>query len=109
MLRTLIDNLPDLIYVKDVNGRFLLANAAVTRVMSATSPKELPGRSDFDFHPKGLAARYHEDEQAVIRSGRSSWSHRPRRHSSLRPWPSRPALRRTRRFRYPKGEPLAHP
>ena len=26
MLRTLIDNLPDLIYVKDANGRFLLAN-----------------------------------------------------------------------------------
>ncbi len=29
MLRTLIDNLPDLIYVKDVDGRFLLANVAV--------------------------------------------------------------------------------
>jgi methyl-accepting chemotaxis protein len=28
MLRTLIDNLPDLIYVKDVDGRFLLAEIA---------------------------------------------------------------------------------
>ncbi|HEV2700193.1 MAG TPA: methyl-accepting chemotaxis protein [Steroidobacteraceae bacterium] len=70
MLRTLIDNLPDLIYVKDVNGRFLLANVAVARVMGAKSPSDLLGKNDFDFHPKELATLYHEDEQAVIRSGR---------------------------------------
>jgi methyl-accepting chemotaxis protein len=70
MLRTLIDNLPDLIYVKDVEGRFLLANLAVTRVMGAKSPGELLGKNDFDFHARELAARYHEDEQAVIRSGK---------------------------------------
>jgi len=70
MLRTLIDNLPDLIYVKDVDGRFLLANVAVARIMGAKSPGELLGKSDFDFHPKDLAQRYHEDEQAVIRSGK---------------------------------------
>ena len=70
MLRTLIDNLPDLIYVKDVDGRFLLANVAVARVMGARSPSDLLGKNDFDFHPKELATLYHEDEQAVIRSGR---------------------------------------
>jgi PAS domain S-box-containing protein len=69
MLRTLIDNLPDLIYVKDADGRFLLANVAVSRVMGARAPSELLGKSDFDFHPKDLATLYHEDEQRVIRSG----------------------------------------
>ncbi len=70
MLRTLIDNLPDLIYVKDANGRFLLANVAVARIMGAQAPGDLLGKNDFDFHPKELATLYHEDEQAVIRSGR---------------------------------------
>ncbi len=70
MLRTLIDNLPDLIYVKDVHGRFLLANVAVARIMGAQAPSDLLGKNDFDFHPKDLATLYHEDEQAVIRSGR---------------------------------------
>ncbi len=69
MLRTLIDNLPDLIYVKDINGRFLLANSAVARVMGAKAPGDLLGKNDFDFHPKELATLYYEDEQAVIRSG----------------------------------------
>jgi methyl-accepting chemotaxis protein len=70
MLRTLIDNLPDLIYVKDTDGRFLLANVAVARIMGARTPGELLGKNDFDFHAKELAALYHEDEQAVIRSGK---------------------------------------
>jgi methyl-accepting chemotaxis protein len=70
MLRTLIDNLPDLIYVKDVDGRFLLANIAVARLMGAQSPGDLLGKNDFDFHPEELATHYHEDEQAVIRSGK---------------------------------------
>ena len=69
MLRTLIDHLPDLLYVKDVDGRFVLANVAVARVMGAKTPGELLGKNDFDFHSAELAARYHEDEQAVIRSG----------------------------------------
>ena len=66
MLRTLIDNLPDLIYVKDVDGRFLLANVAVARIMGARTPGELLGKNDFDFHSKELATLYHEDEQVVI-------------------------------------------
>src|SRR5690348_5788349 len=70
MLRTLIDNLPDLIYVKDVDGRFLLANVAVARIMGARSPNDLLGKNDFDFHPKELATLYHNDEQAVIRSAK---------------------------------------
>src|SRR5580692_2718153 len=70
MLRTLVDNLPDLIYVKDVNGRFLLANVAEARIMGARVPGDLLGKNDFDFHPRELATLYHEDEQVVIRSGR---------------------------------------
>jgi len=70
MLRTLVDNLPDLIYLKDVDGRFLLANVAVARIMGAKSPGELLGKNDFDFHSRELATLYYEDEQVVIRSGR---------------------------------------
>jgi len=40
LLRTVIDNLPDFIYVKDADCRFRLANAAVARQMGAASPQE---------------------------------------------------------------------
>jgi two-component system, sensor histidine kinase and response regulator len=71
MLRTLIDNLPDFIYAKDVNGRFLVANTAVARNMGVPSPDNLIGKHDFDFFPRELAEQYHADEQAVIRAGQA--------------------------------------
>ena len=69
LLRTLIDNMPDNIYVKDKESRFIVANIAVARLMGATTPGELLGKTDFDFYPKGLAAKYYVDDQNLIKTG----------------------------------------
>jgi PAS domain S-box-containing protein len=69
LLRTLIDNVPDLIYVKDIQSRFVLANSADVRFMGASSPDELIGKTDFDFYPQQLAAQFYADEQAIVESG----------------------------------------
>ena len=65
LLRTLIDNLPDYIYAKDAEGRFLIANAALARRMGAARAEELLGRTDSDYYPRDVAARYAEDEGEV--------------------------------------------
>lgn len=69
LLRTLIDNLPDLIYVKDAESRFLLANNAMVRSLAVRTQDELVGKMDFDFHPLEMAEQYYMDEQAIIKSG----------------------------------------
>ena len=69
LLRTLIDNMPDNIFVKDIESRFVVANIAVAHFMGATTPDELLGKTDFDFYPQELAARYYADDQKVIQSG----------------------------------------
>jgi len=71
VLRALIDNVPDFIYVKDAQCRFLVANLAVAKQMGANSPDELIGKTDFDFYPHELAKTFFEDEQQVIRSGQA--------------------------------------
>jgi PAS domain S-box-containing protein len=71
LLRTLIDNLPDYIYVKDTEGRFVIGNTAVVRQMGLTDLDELIGKSDFDFFPQELAERYYAEEQAIIQSGQA--------------------------------------
>jgi PAS domain S-box-containing protein len=68
-LRTLIDNVPDFMYVKDADCRFLVANQSVARQMGASSPEELLGKSDFDFYPAEVAETFFQDEQRVIHSG----------------------------------------
>ncbi|MHC4624266.1 MAG: ATP-binding protein [Planctomycetota bacterium] len=70
LLRTLIDNLPDFIYIKDVDSRFTACNAAVSNFMGAKTPGELMGKSDFDYYPHEQASEYFADEQQIIESGR---------------------------------------
>ena len=67
MLRALIDNVPDFMYVKDARSCFVVANASLAKSMGVTSPADLLGKTDFDFYPKRLANQYYEDEQNVMR------------------------------------------
>jgi len=68
LLRTVIDNLPDYIYAKDAQGRFVLNNQAHAKSFGC-SPRELLGKSDFDFHPPELAKQFYADEQKIIETG----------------------------------------
>src|SRR5207244_2004226 len=69
LLRTLIDNVPDQIYVKDSASRFVLANTATLQRLNVSSPEHLLGKTDFDFFPPEQAAQFLADEQAIMRSG----------------------------------------
>jgi PAS domain S-box-containing protein len=69
LMRTIIDNLPDHIYAKDRRGRFVLNNMAHARSKGVT-PKEMLGKTDFDFFPEHLATQFFADEQALIESGK---------------------------------------
>ena len=71
LLRTLIDNLPDHIYVKDVNSGFLLNNAAHLRFLGAVSQEEVTGKTDLDVFPAGVGDPFFAEEQEIIRTGES--------------------------------------
>ena len=75
MLRALIDNVPDFMYVKDARSCFMVANASLAKSMGVTSPADLLGKTDFDFYPKRLANQYYEDEQLVIRKKKVLFEH----------------------------------
>ncbi|MCP4397147.1 MAG: transporter substrate-binding domain-containing protein [bacterium] len=68
LLQTLIDHLPDRIYVKDHQSRFLLANKATLHSFKQHTSQDLIGKTDFDLLPRELAERCYADEQAIITS-----------------------------------------
>ena len=68
LMRTLVDLLPDNIFAKDGQSRFLLANQAIARSMG-TTVDELLGKNDFDFYPQEMAQGFFDAEQAVIHNG----------------------------------------
>jgi PAS domain S-box-containing protein len=45
LLRWLMDAVPDAIYVKDTESRFVLANVGVARLLGADGPEELYGKT----------------------------------------------------------------
>jgi rsbT co-antagonist protein RsbR len=71
LLRTVIDALPDHIYVKDRESRVLLVNAAQARSFGLNSPEEAIGKTDFELGPAELAAQYRETELAIIQTGQT--------------------------------------
>ena len=70
LLHSLIDNIPDYIYVKDAESRFTVANKALAQLVGARSTANMLGKTDFDYFPKELASAFQRDEQEIIRSGR---------------------------------------
>jgi PAS domain S-box-containing protein len=70
LLRTLIDNIPDYIYIKDSDSRFITVNQKLLRTMHANSLDEVIGKNDFDTTPyKEIAEAYYTDEQKILNTG----------------------------------------
>ncbi len=69
LLKTITNNIPDLIYVKDRYGRFVTGNTALLGLFNLETVEEIVGKTDYDFLPAELACNYVTDDQNVIRSG----------------------------------------
>jgi two-component system sensor histidine kinase/response regulator len=70
LLRTLMDNVPDLIFVKDREGRFLTVNVPLQKLLQADSLEEVVGKNDYDYWPRERAERYRADDRRVMDSGK---------------------------------------
>ncbi|MDR3575774.1 MAG: PAS domain S-box protein [Anaerolineaceae bacterium] len=70
LLRTLIDNIPDSIYMMDLEGRKTLVNSTELRFLGAKSEAEVLGKNDFDLYPKELAEKFFADNLAVMQAGK---------------------------------------
>jgi diguanylate cyclase (GGDEF)-like protein/PAS domain S-box-containing protein len=65
--RMIFDSVPALVWYKDTENRILRLNESAARYLGM-KVKDVEGKSTFDLYPE-LAAKYHEDDLEVIRSG----------------------------------------
>ncbi|MCG6928203.1 MAG: methyl-accepting chemotaxis protein [Acidobacteria bacterium] len=68
LLRTLIDTIPDQIYFKDRESRFLRVNAAQAASLQLLSPEDAIGKSDIEFFSPEFAKKTLADEQELMRA-----------------------------------------
>jgi diguanylate cyclase (GGDEF)-like protein/PAS domain S-box-containing protein len=67
-LRAMIDQVPDYLFVKDRQNRFVVANKAVADDLGRT-PESIIGLTDEDLHPADRAGEFMADDSRVIRTG----------------------------------------
>lgn len=69
ILHALIDRLPSSLYVKDHEGRKILANRANVIQAGFEKASDIIGKTDFDMFPKHIAEKFHEDDCKVLHDG----------------------------------------
>jgi PAS domain S-box-containing protein len=70
MLRTLIDNLPDPIYVQDKECRKVIANKADVENIGLSTEAEVLGKTDLELFPGKIGERGYKDDKKIIQSGK---------------------------------------
>lgn len=68
--RELSENLPQKIFRKDVNLRYVSCNKNYADDLGI-APEEIVDKTDFDFHPKKLAEKYRSDDRRLMESGKT--------------------------------------
>ncbi|MCX6904423.1 MAG: response regulator, partial [Verrucomicrobia bacterium] len=70
LLRSLLENIPDRIYFKDVNSRFIRCSRSMANRLGLSDPKEVVGKTDFELHSAEAAHEYFQEEQHIVLTGK---------------------------------------
>lgn len=69
LLRSLLDNLPDLVYVKDLESRYLLNNSSHLAFLGAPDQQAVTGKTAADFLDLPVVTKAHTDDRRVLQTG----------------------------------------
>ncbi len=70
LFRTIIDLIPNAVYVKDTEGRKIIANPKEVKLTGKNTEAEIIGKTDFDLFPFELARSSSEEDMSVLSSGK---------------------------------------
>ena len=68
--RTLVENIPQKVFMKDRDSKYLSVNESFARDLGV-GPADIAGKTDYSFFPKDLADKYRADDQRIMESGQT--------------------------------------
>ncbi len=70
LYRTLVENIPQKIFIKDLNSKYLSINENFARDLQI-QPEDIVGKSDFDLYPPEIASKYRADDLRILENGQT--------------------------------------
>ena len=71
LLRTIVSALPDMVWLKDIDGRYIFCNQMFERFFGAAE-STIIGKTDYDFVSQQMADLFREYDQRAVNNGKSS-------------------------------------
>lgn len=68
-LRTLLDSIPDSIYIRDTTGKYIVVNRALAGFVGEAEPASVIGKTPYDFFTAEKAATYLREDQETMARG----------------------------------------
>ncbi|MEI8046812.1 MAG: PAS domain S-box protein [Bacteroidota bacterium] len=69
LLHAIIENIPDPVYVKDLEGRKILLNQAEADILGVADFRDCVGKKDNDFYPEEVALKTDVEDRMIIETG----------------------------------------
>jgi PAS domain S-box-containing protein len=69
-LQSILDNTTALIFIKDLEGRYIIVNKRFKEMLGLTDEMVI-NKSDYDFNPKEIADRYHKNDLRILKTLRA--------------------------------------
>lgn len=69
LVEAMLENIPDRIYFKDAQSRFIKISQALAKRLGVSHPDDAIGKTDFDFTTPEKAREFFEDEQRILKTG----------------------------------------
>jgi len=69
LLTSVIDTMPDHVYLKDAKGRYMLDNRAHRHYLGVHQGETVEGKTVWDLFPREIAERYAADDEHVLKTG----------------------------------------
>ena len=68
--RTLVENIPQRVLLKDRESNYISINQAYGRAYGL-NPEDVIGKSDYDIHPRNIADKFRQEDRLVMETGES--------------------------------------
>ncbi len=70
-LRALLDSIPDSIYIRNFDGRYIVVNRALAALVGSDDPEQVTGKTPYDFFPEERARAFIEEDHKVMMGGKA--------------------------------------